>query len=320
MKADATGQQRDYGKVAILMGGMSAERDISLKSGAAVLAALLSAGVDAHGVDTGETGFQKELLDGAYTRAFIALHGRGGEDGVMQGMLETTGLPYTGSGVLGSALAMDKLRTKQVWQSAGIPTPDFWRVTSPTEAETVRDSLPYPVIVKPAHEGSSIGISKVETAAGLVAAWEAAARYDRQVLVEQWITGGEYTAGILDETVLPLIRLETPNVFYDYDAKYQSDSTRYLLPCGLDDALETRLQAQALAAFHAVDACGWGRVDFMLDEDGKAWFIELNTVPGLTDHSLVPMAARAAGIDFTQLLLRILDTTMAQQGGEALHA
>ncbi|MGB5261220.1 MAG: D-alanine--D-alanine ligase [Gammaproteobacteria bacterium] len=320
MNAGATGEQRDYGKVAVLMGGLSAEREISLQSGAAVLAALQSAGVDAQGVDTGEAGFQLRLLDGAYTRAFIALHGRGGEDGVIQGMLETAGLAYTGSGVLGSALAMDKLRTKQVWQSAGISTPDFWLVTTRAEAEAVCDSLPYPVIIKPAHEGSSIGISKVETAGGLVDAWERAARYDTQVLIERWITGGEYTAGILGETVLPLIRLETPNVFYDYAAKYQADTTRYLVPCGLDDALETRLQAQALAAFLAVGASGWGRVDFMLDEAGRAWFIEVNTVPGLTDHSLVPMAAKAEGIDFTQLVLRILDTAVSRQVGEVMHA
>jgi D-alanine-D-alanine ligase len=319
MNGAATGEQRDYGKVAVLMGGLSAERDISLQSGGAVLAALQSAGVDAHGVDTGEPGFQARLLDGTFARAFIALHGRGGEDGVMQGMLETAGLPYTGSGVLGSALAMDKLRTKQVWHSAGIPTPAFWLATTRAEAAALRDSLPYPVIVKPAHEGSSIGISKVETADGLAAAWEAAARYDPRVLVEQWITGSEYTAGILGEAVLPLIRLETPNVFYDYAAKYQADTTRYLVPCGLDDALQTELQAQSLTAFRAVDATGWGRVDFMLDETGKPWFIEVNTVPGLTDHSLVPMAAQAEGIDFTQLVLRILDTAVVPQVGEAAH-
>ena len=306
--------------MAVLMGGVSAEREISLQSGAAVLAALQSAGVDAHAVDTAEPGFHATLLDGSYARAFIALHGRGGEDGVVQGLLESAGLPYTGSGVLGSALAMDKLRTKQVWQSSGIPTPEFSLPRSAADITAMRDSLRYPVIVKPAHEGSSIGISKVESADELLAAWEAAAQYDDNVLVEQWISGGEYTAGILGETVLPLIRLETPNIFYDYAAKYEADTTRYILPCGLDADRETALQSQSLAAFRAVGAGGWGRVDFMLDETGQPWFIEVNTVPGLTDHSLVPMAARAEGIDFTQLALRILATATRRQDGEVAHA
>ena len=318
MNTDATGESTDYGKVAVLMGGLSAEREISLHSGGAVLAALRSAGVDAHGVDTGEAGFQSGLLAGGYARAFIALHGRGGEDGVMQGMLETVGLPYTGSGVLGSALAMDKVRTKQVWQSAGIPTPAFRLLSSPGEVESVRDALDYPVIVKPAHEGSSIGITRVDAADALADACAAASRYDQRVLVEQWITGAEYTAGILGDTVLPLIRLETPNAFYDYAAKYQADTTRYVVPCGLDDAQEAALRAQSLDAFRAVGAAGWGRVDFMLDDAGRPWFIEVNTVPGLTDHSLVPMAAQASGIDFTQLVLRILDTAVA--GGEGHRA
>lgn len=320
MSAEATGEANDYGKVAVLMGGQSAEREISLQSGAAVLAALQSAGIDAQAIDTGVAGYQSRLLDGTFARAFIALHGRGGEDGTMQGMLETAGLPFTGSGVLGSALAMDKLRTKQVWQSAGIPTPAFWLVETPAALQAVADDLPYPVIVKPSHEGSSIGITKVDTLADLVPAWEAAAAYDAQVMIEQWITGGEYTAGILGETILSLIKLETPHVFYDYEAKYQVDSTQYLLPCGLDEKQERELQAQALAAFHAVDASGWGRVDFMLDEDGKPWFIEVNTVPGLTDHSLVPMAAMADGIDFNQLVLGILDTAVTPVHRGAAHA
>jgi D-alanine-D-alanine ligase len=320
MNAAATGAQQDYGKVAVLMGGQSAEREISLQSGAAVLAALQAAGIDAQAIDTGVTGYQSRLLDGPFARAFIALHGRGGEDGVMQGMLEAAGLPYTGSGVLGSALAMDKLRTKQVWQSAGIPTPAFWAIETRAALQAVAEDLPYPVIVKPAHEGSSIGITRVDRLAELLPAWEAAATYDAQVMIEQWISGGEYTAGILGETVLPLIKLETPHVFYDYEAKYQADSTRYLLPCGLDEKQEHELQAQALAAFHAVDASGWGRVDFMLDEHGKPWFIEVNTVPGLTDHSLVPMAAMAEGIDFEQLVLGILDTAVAPVDRGVAHA
>ncbi|MGB7932777.1 MAG: D-alanine--D-alanine ligase [Gammaproteobacteria bacterium] len=307
-----TGKNREnrYGKVAVLMGGHSAERAISLKSGMAVLQALQSAGVDAHAMDAADADFARILADDGYARVFIALHGRGGEDGVVQGLLEVLGLPYTGSGVLASALAMDKLRTKQVWSSASIPTPSFTPLPDASAVETLRNTLRYPVIVKPAHEGSSIGISKVETADDLLAAWQLARRYDEEVLAEQWITGQEFTAGILGTEALPLIRLETPNTFYDYDAKYQADTTRYLIPCGLEAAREQALQAQSLAAFRAVGAGGWGRVDFMLDDAGQAWFIEINTIPGLTDHSLVPMAAGASGMDFTSLVCRILDATL----------
>jgi D-alanine-D-alanine ligase len=304
---------RDYGKVAVLLGGHSAEREVSLASGRAVLAALQAAGVDAHALDPADDRFPQTLLDGGFARAFIALHGRGGEDGVMQGMLEVAGIPYTGSGVLGSALGMDKLRTKQVWQSAGIPTPAFTLLTNAAEVAAAQDGLQYPVIVKPAHEGSSIGISKVESASALSQAWQQAARYDSSVIVEQWVSGAEYTAGILGDEVLPLIRLETPNAFYDYAAKYQADTTRYLIPCGLEAAQEAELQGLALQAFQAVGAQGWGRVDFMLDGAGGPWFIEVNTVPGLTDHSLVPMAALAAGHDFGQLVRRILDTSLEVQ-------
>ncbi len=303
---------RSYGKVAVLLGGRSAEREVSLRSGAAVLAALQAAGVDAQAVDSAEDGLHERLVSGGYARAFIALHGRGGEDGVMQGMLETLDMPYTGSGVLGSALGMDKLRTKQIWQSAGIPTPDFAQLENEEEVAARRDSLHYPVIVKPAHEGSSIGISKVERASGLLQAWQAAARFDRSVLVEQWVDGVEYTTGILGETALPLIRLETPHAFYDYAAKYQADTTRYIIPCGLDAGHEQQLQQLSLQAFRAVDAHGWGRVDFMLDAAGRPWFIEVNTVPGLTDHSLVPMAAQASGVAFGELVLKILDSSFAR--------
>jgi D-alanine-D-alanine ligase len=315
MSAAAGDRASTYGKVVVLMGGRSAERDISLQSGQAVLRALQAAGIDAHGLDSARTDFPQVLTREHYDRAFIALHGRGGEDGVVQGMLEVLGIPYTGSSVLGSALAMDKLRTKQVWQGAGIPTP-AWRVlATAADMEAARAGMHFPLIVKPAHEGSSIGIGKVDTAAALPDAWREAARYDSLVIAEQWIEGAEYTAGILGEAVLPLIRLETPNVFYDYDAKYAAETTRYLIPCGLDAARETRLQALSLAAFEAVGASGWGRVDFMLDTAGQPWFIEVNTVPGLTDHSLVPMAARAAGTDFTRLVCRILDSSLADGAG-----
>jgi D-alanine-D-alanine ligase len=236
----------------------------------------------------------------------------------MQGLLDVLGLPYTGSGVLGSALAMDKLRTKQVWQAAGVPTPGFVQLRGEPDLDAVPAALGYPVIVKPAHEGSSIGIGKADSDASLREAWQQARRYDDEVFAEQWVTGGEYTCGILDGEALPLIRLETPNAFYDYEAKYEADTTRYLLPCGLDADTERSLQAASLAAFRGVGGSGWGRVDFMLDDRGQPWFIEVNTVPGLTDHSLVPMAARAAGTEFTALVCRILATTLA--GTEAEHA
>ena len=295
------------------MGGCSAEREISLRSGTAVLQALQAAGVDAHAVDTADKDLLDKLLKGGFSRAFIALHGRGGEDGVIQGLLQSIGLPYTGSGVLGSALGMDKLRTKQVWHSAGLPTPDFTVLASAADVRQAKDKLQYPVMVKPSHEGSSIGITKVDEADGLMTAWQLAAQYDDSVLVEEWVEGMEYTAGILGDDVLPLICLQTPNVFYDYAAKYEANTTRYLIPCGLPAAQEAELQAMCLAAFAAVGATGWGRVDFMLDEAGKAWLIEVNTVPGLTDHSLVPMAAAAKGIDFSQLVCRILDASLAAE-------
>ncbi|MEJ2345080.1 MAG: D-alanine--D-alanine ligase [Gammaproteobacteria bacterium] len=301
-----------FGKVAVLMGGRSAEREISLKSGAAVLEALRRQGVDAHEVDAGADVLER-LAGSNFARAFVALHGRGGEDGVIQGALETLGLAYTGSGVLGSALGMDKLRTKRIWVGAGLPTPDHALLHADTDFERVVQQLGLPLMVKPVHEGSSIGMTRVERVEQLRPAWEQAARYDHEVIAEQWIHGAEYTAAVLDGTALPLIRLETPRAFYDYEAKYQADSTRYICPCGLDAGQEQRLGAMALQAFDAVGAGGWGRVDFMLDDSGRPWLIEVNTVPGMTDHSLVPMAARAAGLEFDQLVLRILATSLAQR-------
>ena len=298
---------KDSGKVAVLMGGWSAEREISLKSGRAVLAALKRKGVDAYGIDAGNDMLAR-LGEGGYDRVFIALHGRGGEDGVVQGALEVMGLPYTGSGVLGSAVAMSKLAAKRIWRGAGLPTPDFQVLEPGFAANEVADTLGFPFAIKPALEGSSLGISKVESLPEVSAAYEKAAGFGGPVLAERWIPGKEYTAAMLDAQNLPLIRLETPRAFYDYEAKYFSDSTRYHCPCGLDPGAEESCRLLARRAFESLGAGGWGRVDFMMDEAGQPWLIEVNTVPGMTDHSLVPMAARAEGIDFDELVLRILAT------------
>ncbi len=302
---------QDFGRVAVLMGGDSAEREISLRSGAAVLAALQQRGVDAHGIDAGAD-VLRQLETGRFDRAFIILHGRGGEDGVIQGALERLGLPYTGSGVLGSALSMDKHRTKALWRGLGLPTPESVLIVDEAALESA-GKLGYPLIVKPSREGSSIGMAKVEDAQQLRQAWESARRYDACVLAERWIVGREYTASILQRRALPLIRLETPHTFYDYEAKYNADTTRYHCPCGLPEAQEAELQALCLGAFEAVGAEGWGRVDLMLDEQQQPWLIEVNTVPGMTDHSLVPMSARVAGIDFDELVLRILATSLQRE-------
>lgn len=301
--------KKRYGKVAVLMGGTSAERDISLKSGSEVLAALQRSGVEAHTVDPLD-GLFRQLRNGRFDRAFIALHGRGGEDGMIQGALEWAGLPYTGSGVLGSALAMDKLRTKQIWLQTGIPTPPHTVVTGGEALADFGRKVGFPLAVKPAREGSSIGMTRLESAELATAAYEAAASLDDVVLVERWIQGAEYTASLLGDENLPLIRLETPRTFYDFEAKYQTDTTRYHCPCGLPPDTENRLAGVCRRAFAAVSAAGWGRVDLMLDTDGRPWLLEVNTVPGMTDHSLVPMAARQAGIEFDELVLRILDTSL----------
>lgn len=305
-----------FGKVAVLLGGRSAEREISLKSGAGVLQALKQRGVDAHALDTGDHGFITRLESGGFDCTFIALHGRGGECGAMQGLLETMGMPFTGSGVLGSALSMDKLRTKQLWQGIGLPTPDFAVLRNAGDLSLAADRLGFPMMLKPVHEGSSIGMARVEREADLEQAWQAAAGYDREVLAESWIAGPEYTAAIVGGTSLPLIRLETPRDFYDYEAKYQADTTRYHCPCGLPADREADLKALALRAFQAVGASGWGRVDFMLDDGGQPWLIEVNTVPGMTDHSLVPMAARQHGWDMQELVWRILADGLQARSGE----
>lgn len=306
----STREPKAFGRVAVLYGGKSAEREVSLKSGEAVLAALQAAGVDAFGIDVGDDLLQRlnaERID----RAFIVLHGRGGEDGSMQGLLECAGIPYTGSGILASALAMDKLRTKQVWQSLGLPTPRHAVLASEADCRAAAERLGFPLIVKPAHEGSSIGMAKVDDVAALVEAWQAACAYDSQVLVEQWIQGPEFTIATLRGEVLPPIGLGTPHAFYDYDAKYLANDTQYRIPCGLDAAKEAELKQLTARACEAVGIRGWARVDVMQDAAGAFWLLEVNTVPGMTDHSLVPMAARAAGLDFQQLVLEILDASMA---------
>lgn len=304
---------QQFGRVAVLMGGTSAERDVSLVSGQAVLEGLKRKGVDAHALDTADSEVLQKL--GEFDGVFNVLHGRGGEDGVIQGVLEMMAKPYTGSGVLGSALAMDKLRSKQIWKAMSLPTPEWALMREAAEAPDIAERLGMPVFVKPPHEGSSIGMSRVNRAEDLPAAFELASRYDDAVLVEKFVDGEEYTFSILDGKALPGIRLRTENEFYDYEAKYESDDTEYLCPCGLEAGTEARFQALAVQAFEALDASGWGRVDMMVDGDGMPWLIEANTVPGMTSHSLVPMAAKQAGIGFDELVIRILASAYAKQGG-----
>lgn len=298
--------RQQFGAVAVLMGGDSAEREISLRSGNAVLAGLLRGGVDAHAFDPSERDLS-ELK--AYDRAFIILHGRGGEDGTLQGALELMGIPYTGSGVMASALAMDKWRTKLVWQGAGIPTARYAVLDENTDFDAVVADLGLPLFVKPANEGSSIGISKVNHAADLPVAYREAARYDDVVLVEQFIAGREVQFPVLGDEILPSIRIETPAEFYDYQAKYFRNDTQYICP-GLTDEQERALHELVRRAFRVLGCKGWGRVDLILTDDGLPYFLEMNTVPGMTDHSLVPMAAKVAGIGFDELVLRILAQTL----------
>ena len=295
-----------FGKVAVLFGGKSAEREVSLKSGAAVLAALRRAGVDAHAFDPASNDIH-ELKEQGYDRVFIALHGRYGEDGTVQGALELMGIPYTGSGVMASALGMDKWRSKLVWSAAGLPIPKYLMLRADFDAATVVRELGLPLFVKPACEGSSVGISKVKTLEGLATAYAEAVQHDDLVIAESFVGGGEYTAAILGDRALPVIRIIPANEFYDFDAKYLSDDTRYLCPCGLSVEQETEMQALAKQAFAMIGGQGWGRVDFLMSEDGKPYVLEANTSPGMTDHSLVPMAARNAGISFEQLVVQVLE-------------
>ncbi|MFG6666725.1 D-alanine--D-alanine ligase [Halomonas sp. HNIBRBA4712] len=296
--------------VVVVYGGTSGEREVSLKSGAAVLEALKRRGVAVQGYDPQEGGLVGlEAL--APTAVFIALHGRGGEDGTLQGALELLNIPYTGSGVLASALGMDKERTKQVWRAQGLPTPESITLEEGADWRAVIETLGLPMIVKPVHEGSTLGISIVKSEAELKAAYTEAARFDAQVMAERFIEGDEYTVALLGDRALPAIRVEVPGGFYDYEAKYLSDTTRYHLPCGLSDAEEQTLAALCMKAFRAMGGQGWGRIDVMRDAKGIFWLIEVNTVPGMTDHSLVPQAAAHAGIDFETLVVEILATARA---------
>ena len=300
-----------FGKVAVLLGGRSAEREVSLNSGKAVLAALLRQGVDAHAFDPAEHDLS-ELAAQKFDRVMIALHGRYGEDGTIQGALELMGIPYSGSGVMASALAMDKWRTKLLWLAAGVPTPDYALLTADTDFDAVVAKLGLPIFVKPAREGSSIGMSKVTEAGELKAAWQKAAEFDALVLAEQFVAGAEYTCAIVGEQVLPMIRLIPKKAFYDFEAKYLRDDTEYRVPCGLPPAQEQAIATLAKRAFDVLGCRGWARLDVMLDAVGQPYFLEANTSPGMTDHSLVPMAARAAGMSFDQLVLTILELTRVE--------
>ncbi|WP_207062648.1 D-alanine--D-alanine ligase [Motiliproteus sp. SC1-56] len=301
-----------FGRVGVLFGGNSSERAVSLKSGQAVLEALVSAGVDAFPIDLygskGDADPMAQLLEQKMDVAFIALHGPGGEDGVVQGALEMLGVPYTGSGVLASALAMDKLRCKLIWGALGLPSPGHRVLRADSDWAAIASELPLPAMVKPAREGSSIGMVRVDNAAQLQQAYQSASQLDDSVFAERWIQGREFTVAILDGRALPVIRLETDHAFYDYEAKYLSDDTHYHFDTGLTAAQEQAIQQLALDAFAAVGCQGWGRVDIMQDAAGDFWLLEVNTIPGMTDHSLVPMAAREAGLEFDALVLRILET------------
>lgn len=300
--------KQKYGRVGVLYGGTSAERDISLLSGQAVIKALHRCGVEVVPIDVGADLLQ-QLPAHRLDRALIMLHGPGGEDGSLQGALQFLGLPYTGSGVFASALAMDKLHSKQFWKGVGLPTPKFAVLSKNTDWQETLDSLGGVVMVKPSHEGSSLGMTRADSKDALREAWQAAAKLDSSVIAEQWIVGAEYTVAVLGDEMLPSIKLETDHAFYDYDAKYLADDTRYLCPCGLDVEAEAELRQLARAAFNSLSCSGWGRVDVMANEAGDFFLLEVNTIPGMTDHSLVPMAAAEAGYSFDDLVLRILDTS-----------
>ncbi|MFT4745951.1 MAG: D-alanine-D-alanine ligase [Congregibacter sp.] len=303
---------KNFGKVAVMFGGSSAERDVSLNSGKAVLQGLLNMGIDAHAFDPAEQPLT-QLMAEKFERVVIMLHGRGGEDGSLQGALQQLNLPYSGSGVLGSALCMDKIRSKQVWQSLGLPTANYIiadkRSFDARSCGAIMSKLDNEVMVKPAQEGSSIGMARVNSALQLETAIQDAFKYDDQVLIEQFVDGTEYTVSILSGKALPSISMSTPRIFYDYTAKYQSDSTVYRCPSGLSNELEVMLGDLAIKAYQALDGSGWGRIDFMQDKLGRFYLLEANTVPGMTEKSLVPLAAKRSGMSFDELSLAVLETT-----------
>jgi len=305
----------EFGKVAVMFGGNSAEREVSLMSGQAVLDGLLASGIDAYGFDPKEQSLN-ELTTQRFDRVFNVLHGRGGEDGALQGALDFLKIPYTGSGVLGAALSMDKIKTKQVWLSLGLPTAKFGILDGldGIDYQALLDDLGGVIMVKPANEGSSIGMAKVDSVTELKKAIDIAKSFDQDILLEQWIDGGEYTVAILGDVALPAIHMTTPNDFYDYQAKYQSNETQYHCPCGLSEEDESELRTIALKAFKAVNAKGWGRVDFMRGKDKQWYLLEVNTVPGMTKSSLVPKAAKQAGIEFNDLVKNILIQTLPVNG------
>tara|TARA_R110002049_G_scaffold275438_2_gene453511 strand:+ start:572 stop:1507 length:936 start_codon:yes stop_codon:yes gene_type:complete len=299
----------EFGRVAVLMGGRSAEREISLKSGHAVLAALVEQGVDAHKIDV-SLDVSEQLRAGKFDRAFVILHGRGGEDGEIQGLLQSIAMPYTGSDIMGAVLSMNKMLSKQVWLQQGLPTAEYEQVTAESDVNVLIAKLGLPLIIKPVNEGSSIGMSKVKSADDLMAAIKLATQFDAEVIAERWIVGQEFTVGILGEDALPVIELKTPHEFYDFDAKYQANTTQYLCPSNLSEQDEQQCQELALHAFKALRMSGWGRIDFMRDESGQFYLLEANSIPGMTDHSLVPMAAKQAGLGFADLVWNILENSM----------
>lgn len=295
--------KQKFGKVAVLLGGTSAERPVSLKSGAGVLGALQRQGVDAYPFDPAEQSLE-ELK--AYDVAFIALHGRYGEDGTIQGALALMGIPFTGPGVMASSVGLDKFRTKLIWQAAGLPIPSYAMLEADSDFNRIEAELGLPIFVKPVREGSSIGVSMVTEKGSLQAAYKEAVQHDSLVIAEAGVMGGEYTVGIVGDQALPIVKIEPATAFYDYEAKYLRDDTRYLCPCGLSAEKEAEIQAGALKAFQILGASGWGRVDFLMDKQGNHYYLEINTSPGMTDHSLLPMAARVAGMDYDQLVLKVL--------------
>ena len=304
----------DFGKVAVLMGGNSAEREISLKSGEAVLAALLRQNIDAHKVDVG-VNIHADMVTGEFDRAFVILHGRGGEDGQIQGVLDSLAIPYSGSSMEGSVLSMNKALSKVIWHQQNLPTAKFERVTQETDLDALTDKLGLPLFIKPVNEGSSIGMTKVNATSELTTAINLALEYDSEVIAESWIDGDEYTVGIVAGEALPVIQLVTPNELYDFDAKYQAVTTQYLCPTNLNASEEAECQSIAKKAFDGLRMSGWGRIDFMRDKAGQFYLLEANSVPGMTDHSLVPMAAKASGMNFDQLVWKILETSMGNING-----